>query len=243
MAIREFNGSSDYIQMNVGGLNIANFAQGNYTWVGVAKPVNVTQVGKAIGSLDIGTSNWLTSLQQSNNNIGIADDVNEYVGGGALTAVWSVVASTKATGTTSVGFHMKPLGSGSWTHGNTGATTTAGVAGTPNRIEIGAARAGAFSSNWGGRLAVLAVFNKVLSDLEIEGIETAKTTQSIYNLTPLALWDLNQASTGTAVTDLIGTSSQNTLNGTTVVTGDDPTGWTFGVSSGVVKAGSGIVGP
>ena len=63
-------------------------------------------------------------------------------------------------------------------------------------------------------------------------MQTTPSTQQLADLGAVALWDFNQASTATALTDLVGTANQTAISGTSVVTTDDPTGWTFGLSGG-----------
>jgi hypothetical protein len=220
---------------------ISNFAQGNYSLVALVKPATNTGTEAVIGAQD--GSSLKTSLVQESSNIGIADDVNVYVANVTRATVWEVCVVRKATGTSGTMNSRKALGSGSWS-ASTSTATTAGVAGTPSLIEIGSALNGNFGLAKDCRLAVAAIFDRVISQAEYEGIETAATTQSIYDLTPLALWDFNQDSTATAVVDLIGTSDQSAISGTTVIAdGVDDPAWTFGIASGIEKVGSGIVGP
>jgi hypothetical protein len=98
-------------------------------------------------------------------------------------------------------------------------------------VEFGSFNNGAFSSFWKGRLAVAAIFNSALSDVALESIETTPATTTVYALAPQGLWEFTQAAVSTAVVDLMGNGSDETIrSGTTVVGGDDPSGWTFGLA-------------
>lgn len=57
------------------------------------------------------------------------------------------------------------------------------------------------------------------------GLETS--LQKWVDASADALWPYNQASTGTPVDDIVGAADQSSLTGTTVITGDDPPGFSF----------------
>jgi hypothetical protein len=236
MAVRSWNGTSDWLRVSVGGVAISNFAQGNYTMMAVVNPTSIGGTKAIMAVQDTAAADWLSVFVfNGTEQIGMTDEVNVYAT--TYTADleagdWSLVILRKTSGTTSIETGAALLGDATPTFGNTGATTTAGTAGTPNSIEFGAALNGSFSSFQPMLLATAAIWNSRLSDANINSVAAALTTQSMYDLSPLALWDFNQASTGTSVEDLIGTSDQSSINGTSVVTGDDPPGWTFGVGGG-----------
>jgi hypothetical protein len=73
-------------------------------------------------------------------------------------------------------------------------------------------------------LAAFAYWNGVtLSQAQIEGINTAKTTQSILDLSPTAAYDDSDA----FATDLTaGTADRSSIVGTTD-SADDPSGWVY----------------
>jgi hypothetical protein len=82
------------------------------------------------------------------------------------------------------------------------------------------------------------ISGSALTDLQIEALATNLKTSDWANhaVTPLARWKLNQASTGTAVEDLIGSADQLALTGTDLVVGDDPPGWTFDGTGGAAPS-------
>jgi hypothetical protein len=143
---------------------------------------------------------------------------------------WSIVGISKPAGTGDVTarMHANILGSGVWDHSD----ATVGLGGHPTdawtQTQIGRRGTGTNFKNF--RIAVAAVFSSELSDANYESIGSAKTTQSLANLSPLALWEFNQASVVTTVEDLIGTADETSKSGTTAAA-DDPS-WTYGISGG-----------
>ena len=161
-----------------------------------------------------------------------SDDPSADSGSGVTISqdAWWLLAITKPTGTSAPRFHQKLLsaGIGSWNHLNGSAVgqTVNDVA----RIRLG----GVINSGANMRLACVAIWDTDLSDAEIESIGTAKSTASIYDLAPNCLWDLNQESIS-PLSDLTGGgANQISITGTSVVTGDDPPGWTFGLTTPIV---------
>lgn len=120
----------------------------------------------------------------------------------------------------------RALPGGSWSRVNSSGTWAAnGV--DANRIELGSYKGGSFSSWRDMRLAVAALFSTNLDDTATDSILSAGTTQSILDLDPYWLVELNQASVNDTVRDRSGNNNHQTgINGTTVITGDDPT-WEF----------------
>lgn len=252
MAVRSFNGSSDWLQCAPGGVAISNFAQGAYTILALCNPTTISGT-EAIVAVEhfAATQAWLSVLASNGDDqIAMADEVNVYGSSYAsdwIAGDWALVMIRKASGTAAIESGVARLdGSAAWTYLSTSPTTTGGTAGTPDKIEFGATNNGDFSSFKDMLLATAAIWNSSLSDANLNTIASALSTQSIADLSPLALWDFNQASTGTAVEDLVGTSDQSAISGTSVVTIDDPPGWTFGIGpSGTEyeKTGLGVIGP
>lgn len=150
-----------------------------------------------------------------------------------LTATdWWLLGFSKAAGTSTIRFHAANITtSGAAAHANATATK-ADEAGTWQQTEIGSADAGAFQSSekW---FATAAVFTSTYADADFDAVVSAKSTQSIGNLSPARLWDFNQASTATAVTNLMTGSADETNDiSSFVVTANDPPGWTFGYTAG-----------
>lgn len=135
---------------------------------------------------------------------------------------WQILGWSKATGTVAPRGHRKKLGAGGWTHAN-GAGTITDKTDALDRFSVGS-----FANM---RIAVLAIFNTELSDVDFEALDAIATSQLLVDLGALHLWNFNQASTATAVQDLIGTAHQTSItSGSIAVTGDDPPGWDFNVT-------------
>jgi hypothetical protein len=229
VAVREFNGTSDRLVVDDG--IIGQLANGAFTLFILVKWLTIG-VGKFPISVQNG-ANSVAGIADNNGTIrlALADD-NEFVDSSATDIIaantWSLAAITCTAAGATPRFHGKARGSGSWNHVN-GASTFTGNTIDAAAVEFGSFNNGSFSSFWNGRLATAAVFNSALSDGQLESIETTPATATVNSLGPIALWDFNQAAVGTAVTDLTGNGAdETTRSGTTVINGDDPTGWTFG---------------
>lgn len=228
MAVREFNGTDDTIILGAGGLGA--IPAGAWTFIVLAKPTDLAVV-KAFISLYAGTACLASLCDAGNPNLGCYTDSNDSTAFvGMVTDEWQVVAVSKAAGNVAPRFHCAVLGAPDWSHSNGGGSMP-DVATTALGVRLGSmfsfGNPAGFKAT---RMATAAVFDSALSDADIESIETTHTTQQLVDLGALAVWDLNQVSTGTAVIDLAGDADETSLVGTTVITGDDP-GWTFGVAS------------
>jgi len=230
VSVREFNGTSDRLVVDDG--IIGQLANGAFTLFLVVKWLTVS-TGKIPICVENG-ANEVAGLSDNNGTIRLAlGDDNEFIDSSATNIIaastWSLAAITCTAAGATPRFHGKTRGSGSWVHVNASSTFTGNTIDAA-AVEFGSFNNGAFSSFWNGRLATAAVFNSALSDGQLESIETSPATLTVKGLGPIALWDFNQAAVGTAVTDLTGNGSdETTRSGTTVVDGDDPPGWTFGV--------------
>lgn len=244
MAVREFNGTADRVISPLGGGDLT----GGWTVATLLKRLsdftasqeilctadarNVRQLAFTLGT------NWLAYWSDQTSESTSTNPTTVLVADG-----WCLVAMCKVAGANHVRFHKLPLG-GAWTHidGGVNIVNLASAAGT---VSGGKITAGAMPG--GGealfhRRAVDAIWNGVaLSDLQIEALATNLRTLDWYNSAagpPAALRDFNQASVATPVADLIGGSGESSVVGTTVVTTDDPPGWTFGVPRAAVSGSS-----
>lgn len=225
MAVRAFNGSTDTITFTGTFGNVGKGGNGQSLLL-VVKPQWVSGIVAytSIGQTGTGTS---ASIYQ--------DAATELVDGadnppldsaailtGYSVGSWGILAMTKPAGTSAATLHWKPLGSGSWIHvagGTSGADTTF----TVNNWKLsGFVNA---TNNAPMRLAVAAVYNRDLTNAELVAIEAAASTAAINSAGPVEILEFNQAAV-TAPVGLKGVATQNSISGTSVVTGDDPT-WTF----------------
>lgn len=133
---------------------------------------------------------------------------------------WCVFAATKTAGSSIPRLHKCVIG-GANTHTDHGGAALAASA----SIAGGLIRLGGNDDFANMRLAAAAIFNKVLTDGEIDGIDTALTTASIAALDPTWLVDDSDA----FATDLTANTLDRTSITGTADDGDDPAGWVYGV--------------
>lgn len=229
MAVREFNGSTDNITLSGG--TVGAICNAAHSFVFVIKPTAL-----AAGEAFLSINNSTTTLRACYDNGGAGGQMGMGgdSGGDSLSGTanlsagaWQVIGASKASGTVIARFHRKPLGSGSYTHID-GSGTCANNATSCDNFRVSCfGNASGFKDT---RLAVAAVFSTNLTDTDYANIESNASTAYLQSLSPAALWEFNQTSTGTNVTDLIGTANQTAISGTTVINGDDPT-WTFSAAA------------
>ena len=225
MSVREFDATDDILEVDDGG--IGSLTGTGVTFVVLAKQGSSVTLGPYIGVAGVGD---IAAMMPAGANLAYADtDEFSQIGGGITNGTWKVYAVTCAGGASQTPrMHHKALGSGSWTHTNGDAAVTIQT-GSPTLIRFGDFVTG--STGLDARIAFAAIWRSVLSDGQIEGIDTNHTTAYVVNtLAPFAAWDFNQAAVGTDVLDLVGSCDQVSRTGTTVIEGDDPT-WTFGLAS------------
>jgi hypothetical protein len=235
MAVREFDGTDDEITLDDGGLG--QICNGAWSAVLVVKPTTVPASGEECFLAAHASGTHIFGFYDANNGkLGFASSAafTNYFASGLTASAWQIIAVTKAAGTVAPRAHCKELGAGSWTHGDMGATVadrtetaTSFVAGSRGGVEYKDTR-----------IAVAAYYvGTNLSDANVESIQTTPSTQQLITLGASAVWEFDQASTATAVEDLVGIADQSGITGTTVVGGDDPSGWTFFVDA-FVSGGS-----
>jgi hypothetical protein len=137
---------------------------------------------------------------------------------GAITDAdgWTIVAVTKAAGTATPRIHKMVIG-GSAFHNNAGGTINNPASG--NQLFLGGNDD--FANIYVGAAAY---WNSELTDGQLNGIHSAKTTQSILDLTPI--WCVDDGNGDGLATDRAGTKNRTALTGTTD-SADDPSGWVY----------------
>lgn len=226
MAIRNFDGATNRVGMGSTGLQVAN---GAFSIVGVVRPTSLTTGEGFLGLRSSGV--MVASLADGGSGkLALYTDTLEASAIVGLTAGdHQIIALTKAAGAVAVRFHRKAVGTGSWTHTSSGGTHP-DVAGVVDEVVLGGFNPANTSGVKDFDGAVFALFSGLeLVDSDIEAIQTFATSQFLYDLGATNLWNLNQASVATSVVDQIGDADQNTITGTTVVTGSDPA-WNFSIS-------------
>ncbi len=137
------------------------------------------------------------------------------------TGTWYLTAITKATGSSAVRVHTYDYTAATWTHTNYGAINDS-TAGPVNNLRLGWLSG---TDILNGKLAASALYNTVLTDLQIQGMNT--TLGSWLALSPVWCVALNQASVATPVNDLTaGGGNQTSISGT-AVSADEPAGWSY----------------
>jgi hypothetical protein len=155
------------------------------------------------------------------------------------TTSWKLVVARKASGNVVPRFSVYDYASATWTHAAGGSPL--GDSGSPpgvgGQVRFTYQNVADFFS---GRIAARALWSNVLpwsadaaGDTAIEVSGLKDTATSWLGNSPSAFWLFNQASVATPVEDLstAGTADQTSINGTTVVTGDDPPGFSFATTT------------
>jgi hypothetical protein len=217
MSVREFDGVDDRIVLD--GLGVPILA-GAFSIVAVIKPLAPLAAAPLLNldfcAFEIGGGGKLQLITATEEGSASFAPWTE--------GVWQIGAVTRGASSGVVRLHVKPLGSGSWAHANSGGTIA-------TRSQVPATTAiGSYSILAGVTWAhirgkAFAVYDRELSDAQIEAIATTPGFQILGDLGAISLLPLNQASTATAVTDLIGSITETSKVGTAVITGDEPSGW------------------
>jgi hypothetical protein len=234
MAVREFDGSDDTIRHSTGALS----GMTHGTVAAIFKTDTIT------GSHAILAFNSTTPLLFL--GAGLGTNENDLVGCSAsgfnrlfdvlVTGRWYLAVARKTTGTTVPRMSLYDFTAAGWTHGNGNNSeanwTAPGATGTVRHdVE------GAFDF-YDGRMAARAAWSNAVhwtadasgdTAIEAAGLETA--LQNWVDEAPDALWAYNQDPLS-AVDDLTaGGADQTFVTGTTVVTGDDPPGFSFDLAA------------
>lgn len=219
---RAFNGTEQIVVTPSGSVP-SN--QGNFTIMALIKQVtNITNdhwIVQGYNSSNAGAWDLLETSSKYYNGSNF--------GGGFGTPVlnkWVWVGYSKASGSVKPQWHFKNLtDSGAWSH-TTDASNVADQTGPPVKITIG----GKQSNTTGiiGSIAAIATWGSVVSDVNVESYCASALALQGSSLAWGVL--LNQASTGTAVTDLSGHgATQSSISGTSV-DADDPPGWSYSLT-------------
>lgn len=233
MAVRSFNGSSDYLQLGGSG---ASLADGPFTVCAYVNPQAVatgtlqayvgpsrTTSNSVLAEMGIGasTADALTHTNYSDGSVAATPMEG-------VTGHWQVVAIHKDAGTGIACRMSCRQSSGTWDHLDS--TVTIGTAPSDLWTLTNIGRRGTGTNFAQFYIAVAAVFTSNLADAALESMFSPNSTAAIAAQHPVALWEFNQASVSTAVADLVGSANETARSGTTVVTGSDPT-WTFGLTA------------
>lgn len=229
MAVREFNGTTNDIVHSIGGLSGCTFG----TFAAMFKTDTIVP-WQAILALHTTANDYLAALNlvQTTGLINWNSEVGGNSSGPALsTGIWYLTVFRKATGSATPRFSVYNMNTPGWTH-------AAGSAALLNWAAPGAS--GSIRQTFqgtddlfDGRMAVRAAWSNEVhwtadasGDTAIEGAGLETSLQNWVDEAPTALWPYNQDPLS-AVDDLVGTSNQSSVTGTTVITGDEPPGFSF----------------
>lgn len=219
MAVRVFDGVDDVIVLDEGALDTVLGSA--FTIAVLFKKTAETNDGfQFLVSFNAGVN----SSQVGSVGITSGNAIQLSLGGISRTwftitnGVWYLVVVKKAAGTATPRANLWSYGSSTWV-GWTDASDTLDASGT-TVVEVRLGN-GPGSFPFAGKMGGAVVYSSALSDTNGETLED--TAGHWFDLSPAAMWRLNQASTSTAVTDdTTGLADQTSLTGTTVDTGDDP---------------------
>lgn len=143
-----------------------------------------------------------------------------------LGEVWCVFAGTKVSGVAPAQLHVYRLDTKTWQH-----ATGVGEINNPTESaeEIRLGQWGT-SEQFEGLYAASAMYDKVLTQAEIEELATAPSLEAWLSKGPVGMWMFNQSSTAEPVQDITGKGANQTeLLGTTVENVEPPIPYKSGV--------------
>jgi hypothetical protein len=227
MAVREFDAVDDLVELAAG--TLGTLVRGANTFAVIAKLTS--DADKALVSFGAAANplaGLVIFLNAGQHQPGYQSNAGgTLVAGVDLTASdgWLLIGFDKGSTTVKPRLHVYDYGAATWTHVDADNTVADQPTNTVTRVAVGQDAAG--SNKAAIRLAVLGVWKSRLADADYEsGMHSSLGAWSA--LTPDALCPFNQASTATAVADVTGNGAdQTSITGTTVITGDDPPGFSF----------------
>lgn len=212
---RTFNGTTDDITLSIGQCGFA-INPGTIACIAYKKTDGSYQTFISTG---VDENGW--AFQVDNNNNLIFDNASGGSTGNVTMTVadgWCLVAITKESGATVIRTHRYIYNTGIWTHIDSSSTLT--DLGVPSRFHLGD-YGSAGIDGYTRRLLIAAVWNRVLTDIELEGM-----TDSLVKwirMYPKGLWVLNQSSVNIPLEDVTGNgANQTSITGTSISSIADP---------------------
>lgn len=232
MAVRDFDGVDDHIDLSLGSLLSVITA---FTFVAVYKSDLDHAGGLLCAMRDSDTVAAYGMNPFSDGNLYV--NANGFSGAAYPDGAWIMAAWGKPAGTAISRFHLYNYNTqAAPTHADGSSIGDPTV--TPDRIKVGQWRNNAEFFN--GKLAALAVYESALSDIAFEGIIDG--IQAMLDAVPSGLWSFNQDSIADSVLDLMENgANQISIVGTSVITSDDPPGFDFGGNVDPILVGTGSI--
>lgn len=177
--------------------------------------------GLMVGTRTAGSNAWSVICDSGN-----YFHENDFTGVSGVTPnAWQIIGYSKTSGNVAPRWHHW---NGSWNHVNS--ASTVGNMTDINSVLIGAYAVG--SGRLDGLWVCAAVWNSALSDPSVETAASPTALQDWFDASPDALWAGNQASTSDPVLDLTGNGADETATNNPGVSGADPPGWSYTISTG-----------
>lgn len=240
MSGRTFNGSSDVLTCS-GGNTIA--IAGAFTGIAIARRNSTALCG-------------LFGLDTSGGTVRLEFNVRSNASGANALSLWipntlSVIAGvtfvnadgwcmlgwSKPAGTAALRGHKYAYGTNTWTHANGDNASNPTASGAGGTVTIGESD----TDFWGGDILACAIWDRELTDAEIETLPFSLVNW--YARSPNGLWLLNQSLTTQAVADLTGGgANQSGLSGSSVASTSVP-GFNYGDGPWLVIRPQGAAGP
>lgn len=227
MAVRHFtSASNEFLTFSPG--SVANLDGGPQTVAYVWRATTVKDNAIIYAIDGASTIAWYSDGFSDGNNFYGINHAGDFAGGNPYAInTWYLTAFTKPGGVGQVRRHRYDFTAATWQHADTGSP----FGDSPNvpydRIEVGRSHVGIAFLN--GDLALIGVWDSVLSDLAIEALIGAPGVKNWVTAGPRILLPFYQSDVGTPIKCLMGSGvNEIARTGTTVVTGQDPPG--FGLS-------------
>lgn len=221
--LRKFT-SGSFIKFALGSSAVTGAA----SFAAIVKLTN-TELGSMVSYLDAGGSNaepyYDFQVEASKLEI-YKSGASRAIEVGALGGVWVLVAATKASGTAAARLHLYRFDTETWTHENGGAAIGNASENVGGKLVIGQWQG---SEQFVGLYAASAVWNKALTDGEVEALVEVTAISKWKAKGPVGMWMLNQESTSEKVLDFTGNGAdESSHSGTEVVAGSPPIPFTEG---------------
>lgn len=229
MAVRELNGTSDYVRLSIGALAAATFG----TYAAIFKVDDTANTRTLFCFLDSGSNFlWLPMQVDSDDTMLWFTNSGSKTSGAIPQGVWVLLVARKATGTATPRVSYYNFTTTTWTHGNATAAIANGTAPTSGFVNTATVSDGS-AEPFDGRIAVTGAWSNSLpwsadttGDNAIVAAGLEISLANWVTAAPGALWPWNPA-VAAGLVDIIGSANQVAISGTTLVNGDDPPGFSF----------------
>jgi hypothetical protein len=229
MTVRHFTrASQEYLTFAPGSaLNAVDSDVMTVAWIWRPASVHAGCIVYGADAAGGGSRKWAVNEYSDGNTWFGTDSDGQITGSYTADDEWLLNASANNVAGSDRRAHRYNFTDETWSHTDPGGSVAKTAPGTLDHVRVGR-MANSATEYLDGDLAVLAIFDSYLSDGNMETLTSGLSAW--VALSPVALWAFNQADTSDDVLDLTGNGADQTaITGTTVVTGDDPPGFSFGL--------------